>query len=336
MWVNIRSLKASLASHSIQLYPTDEDDRGFPLDELSQPLLASTSHSPRAIAPKRPLWRSRLRYILIIACGLIVVLITSPLLNFLHLYTDPGYDDIFDSAPFIPAPAPVEGLVPPLSLSINYTTATLKDELSSRLASIGMPVQNTLNCTPLSSPETELRYAHLRSRGPTLFALNLHQNAEVFPSLTHLLFDLAIFLGAQKVHVSIFENGSPDSTPVGMAHFAAVLSRAGVPHTIRSDPRETEWSEVDRIEQLSVYRNIALEPLFYPNSTDKNSLTYETVLFVNDIFACPSDTLELLHQRVVQNAHATCGLDYRWRHSVLSGSGPKVRAFSFTLPRRFL
>jgi len=61
----------------------------------------------------------------------------------------------------------------------------------------------------------------------------------------------------------------------------------------------------------------------FTNLTDQSTVRFETVLFINDVFACPSDTLELLHQRVVQNAHATCGLDYRWRHSVLSGTGPK-------------
>jgi hypothetical protein len=39
------------------------------------------------------------------------------------------------------------------------------------------------------------------------------------------------------------------------------------------------------------------------------------------------DALELLHVRAIQDAHATCGLDYRWRRNVFSfllGEGPKV------------
>lgn len=35
------------------------------------------------------------------------------------------------------------------------------------------------------------------------------------------------------------------------------------------------------------------------------------LLFVNDIFLCPTDILELLHQRRFQSASASCGLDWR-------------------------
>jgi len=128
---------------------------------------------------------------------------------------------------------------------------------------------------------------------------------------------------------------------LGLGHLAAVLTAAGVPHSILSDTHQTHWDGVDRIAQLAIYRNIVLEPLYAtwqgpPNSTSTTNLNnsnhndsgkpFENVLFINDVFFCPTDALELLHVRAVQQAHATCGLDWRWRHnsfSALFGSGPK-------------
>lgn len=34
------------------------------------------------------------------------------------------------------------------------------------------------------------------------------------------------------------------------------------------------------------------------------------LIFINDVFVCPTDILELLHQRRVQDADATCGMDW--------------------------
>ena len=56
---------------------------------------------------------------------------------------------------------------------------------------------------------------------------------------------------------------------------------------------------MDRIEQLAAFRNIVTE------SARTSDVAYETLLFINDVFLCSRDALELLHQRVVQDASAT-------------------------------
>lgn len=71
--------------------------------------------------------------------------------------------------------------------------------------------------------------------------------------------------------------------------------------------------------QLSVYRNLALAPV---NGTAPNGRPFEEVIFINDVFVCPRDALELLHQRRVQNAHATCAVDWR-------ATRPTFRKFGF-------
>lgn len=144
-------------------------------------------------------------------------------------------------------------------------------------------------------------------RGKTLIALNLFNSEHVVPSLSLALLQLARYLGPRRVTVSIFENGSSDRTALALAHLAAALSALKVDHVVSSDPAPTDWAKVDRIEQLAVYRNVVLSPLV-PSGLD--DARFETVLFINDVFFCAADALELLFQRKAQDASAACGLDW--------------------------
>lgn len=78
-------------------------------------------------------------------------------------------------------------------------------------------------------------------------------------------------------------------------------------------PTDDASQAVDRIQQLAVFRNIVTE------SARTSEVPYETILFINDVFLCPRDALELLHQRVVQNASAACGLDFVAKKGVHRG-----------------
>lgn len=159
------------------------------------------------------------------------------------------------------------------------------------------------------------------------FALNLYNSKAVIPHLTSTLLTVAGLLGPSNVHVAIFENGSNDGTPELLAHFAAALTAAGVAHSIKSDTHKTDWWWVNRIEQLAVYRNVAIESVFNYSPSDpplfessrlhgkdakeRHPVLPTDLIFVNDVFVCPTDILELLHQRRFQEASATCGLDWR-------------------------
>ncbi|KAL8292290.1 hypothetical protein RQP46_001756 [Phenoliferia psychrophenolica] len=228
-----------------------------------------------------------------------------------------AYSHSVFAAPMIPTPRDVEGGVSPVRhlAPNNSTLAALQHELDARLASIGLP-PSTLPCTPWSAAD-ERNYASLRTGGPTLLALNLWNNEVVLPTLARTLLTLADFLGRENVAISIFENGSTDNTTVAMAHLAAVLTAGGVEHSLVSDPRHTDWKRVDRIAQLSVYRNIALAPL----NTTSRATPFENVVFVNDVFACPRDPLELLFQKRHQQADAACAMDWRATHSWLGFLG---------------
>lgn len=214
--------------------------------------------------------------------------------------------------PLIPNPLPVEHLVVPFPR--RASPSEIHTQFEDRLAAIGSS-PSTLPCVWRDGDD--VKYAGLKRRGRYLFALNLWNNQVVFPSLARTLLSLASFLGEDNVHVSIFENGSTDNTTIAMAHFAAALTALGADHTIVSDQRRTDWSRVDRIAQLAIFRNIVLLPL------NQSSLAgeFEEVVFINDVFACPRDALELLYQKHRQNAHAACATDWRATQSWIAWLG---------------
>lgn len=334
--------------------PPAYDYEDVPLDEVSEPLLLSSSSeeplsntsspfSPSS-SPKRTnssKWRSRPRQMACLIIAAAVILFSPKIITFLHLYSDPGFDEAFLPSR-IPKPHDVEPAVPPIpsAKGVELGLIELQQELSGRLRRIGMPTSGPqIYCTSLQSTASQSRYAHLqeshKTHDRTLIALNLFESGEVLPSIGRALLEFAYFLGRSSIHVSIFENGSrKDNTTMGLAHLAAVLTAAEVPHTIMSDPTPTHWTGIDRIEQLAIYRNVVMEPLYATAgrspSQSSSARAFTNVLFINDVFFCAVDALELLHVRKAQNAHATCGLDYRWRTNFLTGilgSGPKARNY---------
>ncbi|CEQ41933.1 SPOSA6832_03708, partial [Sporobolomyces salmonicolor] len=249
--------------------------------------------------------------------------------------------------PMAPRPAQVEALVnafdlsgrsfplgtdPSLSVHTNSTSsvplAAVQAELDSRLLSLAL-APTSLACPSLASPPSlafnATRYSSLPSSGPYLLALNLYNSQSVLPTLARTLLAVADYLGRQNVHISIFENGSTDSTTMGLAHLAAALSAMGVEHTIVSDPRPTDWKRVDRIDQLAVYRNVALAPV--QRGLLSSARAFEDVLFINDVFVCPSDALELLWQRKEQDADAACAMDWRESKGVFGRWSKSVKFY---------
>lgn len=247
------------------------------------------------------------------------------------------------SGPMIPKPVAVEGRVEPFKRWVGTGAeakendaivlgsvadeeedlsrfGSIQHELDARFDALQLPHSTSLTCASVESDPTLLaRYSPLRGvassssthsrAGPTLFALNLYNSADLLPALSRTLLSIASFLGPSSIHISIFENGSTDNTTVSLAHLAAALTAANVPHTITSDPRKTDWSQVDRIAQLSLYRNVALEPLHQaPYST---TTPPQDIVFINDVYICPRDVLELMFQRKVQEADAACAFDWR-------------------------
>ncbi|KAI3633695.1 hypothetical protein MIR68_008642 [Amoeboaphelidium protococcarum] len=117
---------------------------------------------------------------------------------------------------------------------------------------------------------------------------------------------LVSHLGSTRVYVSVFESGSHDQTKTYLALFEMILTSLQVQHTVQlsSDHRP---DGVNRIEYLAGVRNQVMQPLYTMQSTGKQ---FDKVLFLNDVFFCVNDALELLYQSRLQQSDITCALDF--------------------------
>ncbi|KAJ1998989.1 hypothetical protein GGI02_003995 [Coemansia sp. RSA 2322] len=125
------------------------------------------------------------------------------------------------------------------------------------------------------------------------------------------LLALADTLGRRQVFVSIYENGSRDRTKDILGRFNHILDMLGIEHRIVADdaprPRHSH-----RIEYMAEIRNRALEPLY------QNGAAFGRAVFINDMFFCLTDILELVYQSHAHGAHLTCAEDFEFRHGSLA------------------
>ncbi|GAA6003641.1 hypothetical protein JCM10207_003523 [Rhodosporidiobolus poonsookiae] len=138
-------------------------------------------------------------------------------------------------------------------------------------------------------------------------ALNLYDSASVAPSLIRALHAVLSSLGPSRFHVSIYENGSHDDTPLQLFLLAKLLRQIGAGYTIVSDPNlRSGFKEGKRIEGLAALRNRAMQPLY-----DAPAGTWDRVVFINDVHLCEAELLEVLLQHEVQDADMSCGMDFK-------------------------
>ena len=172
--------------------------------------------------------------------------------------------------------------------------------------------ENTLQC---SSPK-EGRYEYLRPTSTTsfhikpkyFFALDLYECADLLPRLLGSIIEAITFLGPANCELSIIEGRSKDGTTEILSGLAPELSRLGTTyHFNTSNINPKAGDGTDRIAALAELRNLALYPLM---SQPENYDPATTVVFINDVSLCAEDILELLHQRLAQDAHMTCGMDW--------------------------
>ncbi|KZV75509.1 glycosyltransferase family 69 protein [Peniophora sp. CONT] len=178
------------------------------------------------------------------------------------------------------------------------------------------------------------RYASLRNSTNIFLAMNLHDNEEVLPTFFQEMPRLLDFLGPERVFISIYENGSSDRTPRLLRHFDELLNEIGTPHRIITEgtARASDKEDGHRINFLAAVRNLAMEPLYDGSAatTLPDGGPFDDVLWINDVFHCAADVLEVLHQRRVQSATQACALDWgvwgdqviydRWVLRPMSGS----------------
>ena len=181
-----------------------------------------------------------------------------------------------------------------------YLDAIL-DRKSTRLSNLNCPTINDTryeSLRPTDLPDSSIRY---------FFALNLRQNLPLLPRLIGSIVEVIRFLGPQYCAISIVEGHSSDGTKEVLEALRADFEALGIAYSLQSsliDP-----STGDRIGRLAELRNLALQPLHNASSRANKDTS---ILFVNDVAACPDDLLELALQRRNLGADMTCAMD--WSH----------------------
>ncbi|KAI0024718.1 alpha-1,3-mannosyltransferase CMT1 [Xylariomycetidae sp. FL0641] len=172
------------------------------------------------------------------------------------------------------------------------------------------------------------RYGHLQAPSVAVdpdrvelkyfFALDLTQCVDLLPRLLGSIIQTIRFLGPSSCALSIVEGASQDGTRDVLEALQPELDHLGIRYILTLD--ENNSREGDRIGILAQLRNMALAPILDPESIPPDAWYMDdpmppatqdtTVVFLNDVALCPSDILELLHQRVFQSADMTCAMDW--------------------------
>ncbi|KAL7947256.1 cryptococcal mannosyltransferase 1 domain-containing protein [Trichoderma barbatum] len=175
-----------------------------------------------------------------------------------------------------------------------------ESSLLESLSSASAPPSATSTPLPRSlsrpGPDAEIRY---------FFALDLRNCIELLPSLIGSIIEVIQFLGPHSCALSIVEGDSPDGTGDVLAALRPSLEVLGVTYIYNSSTVHS--AEGDRIAKLAALRNMPLEPIYQkalPIAEDAS------VIFLNDVAACPEDILELILQKKNLNADMTCAMDW--------------------------
>jgi alpha-1,3-mannosyltransferase len=161
-------------------------------------------------------------------------------------------------------------------------------------------------------PRTPDRYEYLRSENKQpkyFFALDLYQAASLLPQLLGSVIESIRVLGPENCALSIVEGRSDDGTFEILKLLGPEVEKIGAKYFFTTSDLNPGAPNGNRIKDLAVLRNQALEPLVQ-HPEDFSSDT--TIIFLNDVVICTQDILELVHQKVYQKADMTCALDWAY------------------------
>lgn len=172
-----------------------------------------------------------------------------------------------------------------------------------------------LKCPALNTSRYDALLQHKdpqrHTKGPQhiyyYFAIDLRNCLALLPRLLGSVVEVVRFLGPEYCALSIIEGNSPDGTGDVLAALSPFLDRLHLTYFYNSS--DINPAKGDRIHKLAALRNLALQPMF--DNLDRVSEN-TTVLFLNDVAACPEDLLELALQRHALGADMTCAMDWTY------------------------
>lgn len=125
-----------------------------------------------------------------------------------------------------------------------------------------------------------------------MFTVDLYQALPVLPTLLGSIVQTIRFLGPKQCAVSFVEGRSIDGTYQILAALQDELERLGAVFYMTTSDVSPHDEKQDRFEGLAFLRNLALAPLVMDKARFS---TNAQVIFLNVIYLCPHDILELLY-----------------------------------------
>lgn len=142
-----------------------------------------------------------------------------------------------------------------------------------------------------------------------LIAANFYNNEDTIPIFADEIVKLSKYIGPERLFVSVYENGSKDSSKWQLKRLEGKLIANNIDGLIIPDStiKPKMDIEIDRIEYFAKLRNKVLDPLF---QREELSSTITHVLFVNDVAFSVEDFLHLLFTNDM-DYDAACSLDFQ-------------------------
>ena len=195
---------------------------------------------------------------------------------------------------------------PHLSLEIQRYVTPIMDPKDESVSRLECPAPTSSRYDYLRGDNVSLENAGQRD---FFFALDLYQNAEILPRLIGSIVEAIRFLGPSNCALSIVEGRSTDGTYDILQALTTELEDTGALYLLQKNDINPHAEGGDRIGALANLRNQALQPLIEgSNDFSRNA----TVIFINDVAICMEDILELIHQRLFQQADMVCGMDWTY------------------------
>jgi alpha-1,3-mannosyltransferase len=166
------------------------------------------------------------------------------------------------------------------------------------------PAINGSRYAILRKPRRWLQWSH---QPRYYFALDLYQCRSILPSLMGAIVEAMRYLGPEDCVLSIVEGRSSDGTFEVLHLLSHEFGELGSRLMLQTSDLDPKSKGVDRISSLASLRNLAMRDLYErPHAYSPDT----AVIFINDVSLCAEDILELMYQRIIQEADVTCAMDW--------------------------
>lgn len=165
-------------------------------------------------------------------------------------------------------------------------------------------------CDTLFQDSTPSHWREPR-KAPYYIASLLRNSEVILPKYKSSMLKLIQDLGASNVFVSIYENDSTDKTPALLRDLATDLTKLGVRHRIMEDLQSDQVRGWERIDRLSLFRNLAMEPLNGQLAGQLDGRPFDKVIWINDVLF-EADTVQALLDTEKGDFDQACVMDFCW------------------------